>query len=323
MKTALLAIALAGCTHFESPDVVVDLRVLAMSADVPLQIVDVDLTQPLRPADVLAQLVPAKVCALVADPGLDRRLRYTLTMCPYGFEGRCDGDVNVPLGAGLIDDPDTTPAEPQLCATIAPNGNLLGVLLDALDGDDLKGLGGVDYMVQLTIGGEDADPKLDQYAAKTLEVAPRIPVTRSPNQNPTLARIEATVADDDAVYVLGTGRCVDAAPALTMPPHTTVRLTPIEPPGARETYSVPTLDGTSRTFTESLTYQWTASAGGFSSDATGGPHDIAGNEAPLFTDWTSPSAKDLNGPTNISLWIVQRDERLGSTWYESCVRVEP
>jgi hypothetical protein len=318
-----LALVLAGCAKFESPDVVVDLRVLAMSADRPLQIVDVDLTQPLRPADLLAQLQPVTVCALVADPGLDRRLRYALTMCPYGSEGRCDGDVNVPLGAGLIDDPDTTPAEPQLCATIAPNGNLLGVLLDALDGDELGGLGGVDYMVQLTIGGEDADPSLDQYAAKTLEVAPRIPATRSPNQNPTLARIEATMADNDALSVLGGGRCIDAAPLLAVAPHTAVRLTPIEPPDARETYSVPTLDGTSRTFTESLTYQWVASAGGFSSDATGGPHDLAGNAAPLFTDWTSPSAKDLTGPTNVSLWIVQRDERLGSTWYESCIRVVP
>ena len=44
---------------------------------------------------------------------------------------------------------------------------------------------------------------------------------------------------------------------------------------------------------------------------------------PLFTDWTAPSAKDLDGPTDVSFWFIQRDERLGLTWYEACVRVVP
>ena len=50
-----------------------------------------------------------------------------------------------------------------------------------------------------------------------------------------------------------------------MPAGTDVRLTPIEPDGVREEYVVPTLDGSARMFTESLSYQWSASAGGFSS----------------------------------------------------------
>jgi hypothetical protein len=98
---------------------------------------------------------------------------------------------------------------------------------------------------------------------------------------------------------------------------------PIEPDGVRESYVVPTLDGQSQQFTESLTYQWVASAGGFSSGSTGGPRDFSGNPAPLFTDYRAPSAADLTGPTDVSIWIIQRDERYGAAWYESCLRVMP
>ena len=76
-------------------------------------------------------------------------------------------------------------------------------------------------------------------------------------------------------------------------------------------------------FTESLTYQWLATAGGFSAGTTGGPRDITGNPVPLFTDYRAPLADDLTGPTDITLWIVQRDERLGAVWYETCIRVVP
>jgi hypothetical protein len=102
-----------------------------------------------------------------------------------------------------------------------------------------------------------------------------------------------------------------------------VRLTPIEAATSRETYVAPTLDGLSEMFNETLTYQWVASGGSLSKGDTGGPRDVTGNPAPLFTDFKSPSADDITGPTDIALWIIQRDERLGVTWYESCIRVIP
>ncbi len=317
-----LAALLAGCTSFEDPDIVVDLRVLGMSADRPEQIVDVDLANPQMPVQLLQQLVPAEVCALVADPAFDRRIRYTLTLCSYGDYYRCSPDAAVTIATGTVDDPETAPTPPRICGTVPTNANLLGVLLDTLDGDQLRGLGGVDYLVQLTMGGVDADPALDLYAAKDLRVAPRIPAARQANQNPHVDRIEATI-DGGPPTALGDGRCVDRAPTLTVKPHDQVRFTPIESADARESYVVPTLDGTGRMFTESLTYQWIASAGGFSSGSTGGPRDFTGNPPPLFSDWRAPSAEDIAGPTDISLWIIQRDERLGVTWYQSCIRVVP
>ena len=151
---------------------------------------------------------------------------------------------------------------------------------------------------------------------------PRIPATVTANTNPTMSGLAATI-DGGLDTPVDLGRCVDAAHPLELAPAQKVRFTPIEPDGVRETYDVPTLDGMTRTFTESLTYQWVVGGGGLSSGDTGGPHDPFGNPAPLFTDFTAPAAKDLDGPTDISMWIVQRDERLGVAWFEACLRVVP
>jgi hypothetical protein len=148
-------------------------------------------------------------------------------------------------------------------------------------------------------------------------------MARAANTNPTMMRLDGALEDQPASPVAPFVRCPDNPSPPMLAPGTKLRLTPVEPDGAREVYVVPTLDGKSQTFTESLTYQWVASAGGFSSGTTGGPRDITGNPVPLFTDYRSPPAQDLDGPTDIALWIIQRDERLGETWYEGCLRVVP
>jgi hypothetical protein len=320
---ALAAVAAAGCGSFQDPNVVVDLRVLAMASSPPDQLVDVDLTQPVNPASLLAQLVPTQVCALIADPALDRRLAWSMTMCPLTSNDRCDDDrPQVAIASGLLDDPDTTVPEPALCATVQPGGDLLAVLADVLQDDVLHGLGGVDYAVVLRIGGEDANRDLDQYATKTLRVSPRIPMARTANANPRIDHLDVAVGDA-ATVALPLVRCAENPAPYPLPPAIKLRMTPVEPDGVRERYVVPTLDGRTQSFTESLTYQWIAGAGGFSKGSTGGPRDISGNPAPLFSDFKSPAADELHGPTDVPVWIIQRDERLGVQWYESCVRVAP
>src|SRR4029079_6770266 len=79
---ALALTAAGGCGSFQDPNVVVDLRILAMTSQPPDQVLDIDLTQPPMPATLLAKLVPTEVCALIADPSLDRRLLWSMTMCP-------------------------------------------------------------------------------------------------------------------------------------------------------------------------------------------------------------------------------------------------
>jgi hypothetical protein len=322
VRRALVLLAAAGCGKFQDPNIVVDLRVLAMKADVPEQVIAIDFNNPPTSDQILAQLGPAKVCALVSDPSYpDRRLRWSMTLCDQSSNDRC-GDPQHEIGSDFMDNPDVTVPEPTLCATVMPDGNLLGILLDTLKYDVLHGLQGEQYMVGLRIGGEDDDPSLDLFAAKTLAVMPNIPAGRTPNKNPTLTEIDATLPDADPV-ALPLGRCVDQTAPLVVAPETKVRLMPIEPDGVREVYTLELLDGTYETFTETITYQWVAGAGKLSAGETGGKHDPFGNLPPLFTDFTAPAAKDLDGPSDVPLWIMQRDERLGVAWYESCIRVVP
>ena len=323
MRARLLAMcAIAGCGKFADPNVVVDLRVISLTATVPEQVIDIDLMNPPPPSQVLPQLVPSTVCALVADPGYDRQLRWSLTLCQQTSNDRCQDDPQVVIGRGLLDDPDTTVPEPSMCGTVMPDANLVAIVLNTLGGDQLHGLQGIQYQVVLEVGGDGDDPANDVYGEKALQLAARIPPQRTANTNPYLTEIDASIDGADPV-ALPLGRCVDQPAPLVVAPEKKVRLTPIEPPGVRETYVIPTLDGSYETFTENLTYQWTAGAGKFSDGTTGGPRDAFGNEPPLFSDWTAPSATDLQGTTDVPLWIVQRDERLGVHWYESCLRVMP
>ena len=168
MKRLLaIALLLAGCGNFQDPDVVIDLRVLAMTSDPANQVVDISASS--QPADVIAQLVPTTVCALASDPSFDGGLRWSMTMCNLDTDDRCTSDSpQIHIGDGTIDDPDTTSPEPQLCATIQPNADLVSVLLNYVEDDTLMGLGGIDYGVVLEVGDLDVDPAEDQFAAKTL-----------------------------------------------------------------------------------------------------------------------------------------------------------
>lgn len=329
VKHALCLVALVGCGSFESPEIVLDFRVLALSASVPEQVIDIDITNPAPPVELLEQMVPTEICVLVADRNFDRRLRWSMTLCNLNNDERCPaGGAQGHVGSGIWPDPDlpdpvTGEVAPRLCATVQPDGNLLGVVLEALEGDQYRGVGGVYYGVSLVIGGEDADPALDLYAAKNLRVQPRIPPELKANNNPWLDGVDVRLTEDGEFQPLTLTRCTAQTAPLEVKAGQRIRFEPVEPEGVREEYVVPTIDGTSRMFTESPTYQWLASAGNFSSFRTGGPRDAFGNPAPLFTDWTAPRAKDLDGPTDVSFWFIQRDERLGLAWYEACVRVVP
>lgn len=329
-----MLVVLAACGSFQDPDIVQDLRIVGAQATPVEQLVDVDPANPQVTPAILDQLAPVTVCARVADPAVDERLRYTATMCPWTVEERCATSAPaIVIGSGTIDDPDTTVPAPALCATVQPDGNFLGVLVATLQADLVGGLAGLDVEVELRVGPADGDGTADVFGSKIVRVSPRIPAARTANRNPTLDAIHAVIGhvpgvDDPPAVELPRGRCVDQATPVEVPAGTRVRLTPIEAADARETYVVPTLDGKTEMFTEALTYEWLATSGHFSAGSTGGPRDLAGNPAPLFTDWTAPTTiygteTPLPGPTDVSIWVVQRDERLGSQLHELCVRVVP
>lgn len=314
----LAGCTLVGCTSFEDPTIVVDMRPLAMTAEPPEQLVALDPSNPPAPTELLAQLEPTRVCALVVDPVVERRVRYEMRICTDALGDRC-GNPQVMIASGVIDDPDTSTPAPELCATIDPDGNLLGVLVALLEADAFSGLSGLDYNVVLRFGGDGDDPAHDQFASKHVRVAPKIPVARTANLNPRLRRLEAEIDDNGESIPLEVGRCVDQTSPLVVMRGQRVGLTPIETDDAREPYLAPTLDGRGAMFVENLTYQWLASAGGFSSAETGGPRDAFGNMPPLDTEWRAPI--DIRATTDVDIYLVQRDERLGATWYTTCVRV--
>jgi len=294
-RAAWLAVAVsfaAGCeTGFETQSLVIDLRVLAVRSDPAEVVVDVD------PDDLASvQLPPVTFTALLADPAGPRPLEYTWTACPETMSLRCDDpDVTFSLqfGGGTTD----VSVEPS--ATLQVN---LPLLMAALEQDEFLGLGGIPVIAELVLRAPDGNVI---HAAKRIFFGPRVPPEKVANLNPTLAELRAR----DAPFPEET--------ALVVTRLEEIELMPVEPPDAREVYVVPTLDGGSRTFTENLRYSWLATGGTFKDEFTGGATDIFGNTPLLQTRWTAPGE-----PGSITLWLVQRDERGGTSWTRRTVQVQ-
>ncbi len=331
--TALLVTTLlvGGCGSFADPAIVSDLRVLAITAEPPEQLLEFDIANPPTAQQLLAQLKPVEICALLHNPGDPRPLRWSLTVCGGDISDRCPADEPLlEVASGTLANPATTSPEPSLCATLQPSLSFLFIVQQAIGADQISGLGGINVNVQLAFAVDEDFATAPLYGAKKIVLAPRIPAERMVNHNPVVTTYTAQLASaakqpfGDAVP-LPLGRCLDLAVRGQVPftaaAGNRVRITPIEPAGAREPYVVPTLSGGSRMFTESLTYQWLATAGGFTAGSTGGKRDAFGNPALLYSDWKVPT--DLAEPLDVSLWILPRDERLGSAWVETCIRVMP
>jgi hypothetical protein len=303
-------LAAAGCGSFEDPTIVLDLRVLAVQAQPPELVLDFD---PEDPVAVVPQLDanPITVSALVADPGASRRLAWDMVACPPTNDQRCDPeDPSTAVGSGVVADPETSALRPTATFVVG-----LDVLEESVRADSLAGFGGVAVQVQLRVWPEGGDPATDAvWASKRLLYAPRVPAQRVANTNPTL---DALLVDAEPTMPLAPARCEDGAASLEVAPQEDVLLLPVEPDGVRETYVLPTFDGGVRTITENLRYAWLATAGGWSSGASGGPIDAFGNQPKLERTWTAPRA-----PGDVRLWLVQRDERGGLAWTEYCVRVK-
>lgn len=300
----LLAAGAGGCdTGFESPEIVLDLRVLGVEAEPPEVVTDVD---PERPWN--ATWAPVTLTALVADPYETRGLGFAMRACPPTRSLRCD-DEDAPvldLGSGLAGDPEVTGGGDV-------RGLLeveFGLLEAAVRADDLEGFGGVKIQVEIRIAPEGA-PEQEVVASKFVLFSPRLPPERVANTNPTMIEILA----DGVPWP--PGRCGETGPTLEVAPEQIVELQPVEGEGARETYVVPTFDGGARTFTEYLVYSWFATAGSFSPGRSGGPTDLFGNVPLTRTRWRAPAEPQ----EAIPFWIVQRDERGGTSWTERCLRV--
>ncbi|MFN0247463.1 MAG: hypothetical protein ACKV2T_11305 [Kofleriaceae bacterium] len=346
-RLALAALFASACGTFEEPSIVLDLRVLAMRTDIgdsnpskADQVLEVDLATEPEISDLLEQLETTSVTAWIADPGKERRIVWSMTLCLIDDEGRCDRSLpHLEFGAGEIDDPDTSTSFQRPYAELLPGDSQTGttmvaMLLRQIQRNPVAALGGVDLVIQMQLGGADEPRANDIFASKKLRISPRIPIERAPNANPSITGIETAVngfspVDNFASPGGQSVRCSDAAYQATpinarpnVSPGDAVTLFPNEANDTREDYAVPGLDGSTIILEETVSYQWLATYGGWSDETTGGGRDILGNQSLLGSDWTAP---DLGGRDHldVSIWMIQRDERFGVTPLETCITVVP
>lgn len=315
MRRLLVVALVAGCGSFEDPNIVIDFRVLAMTAEPPEQVVPFDPVNPPEDIEELG-LVDTTICALIADPAEARGMAWRMNVCARTDTRRCD-DPERPFfefARGRIDDPERADEPQPACGVLSPDPALALVLEDAISLDDLAGFGGVDVAVEIVVTAGDEE----LHGSKRVRYSPQLPPERVGNRNPTVEQIDVL---EGGPSPLPLGRCADQPDPIEVASGGELRLEPVEPPGVREEYVVPTLDGGSRRFTELLRYQWLATAGEWTRGTTGGERDASGQLPPLDTRWRAPD--DITEPTDVSLWMLQRDERLGQAWFESCVRVVP
>jgi hypothetical protein len=328
----LAALALAGCASFEDPTIVLDLRVLGVETTPPEQVLDVDPMKAPTIDEVLVQLVPIRVRALVADPYTSADIHWTMTACLLDEGSRCDPEApSFEFAGGVLSDPessvgfDGTPCKGDpfedpgtVCGLLVPDNRLVQMLFAALEGDPTGGLGGIDVGIVLRVRNPFLDPPAETFAAKHIRFAPRVPLDRRPNNNPHIDQL-----------LLGRGGfgaeltkeyCAEPGSVMSVDAGDVATLFPVSRETDKEEYVLPTLDGQSERFQEYLTYQWIATAGSFVDEVTGGPPDVFGNIRLDGTEWKAP---DVDADTLVTVWVIQRDSRYGVRWRQGCIKVEP
>lgn len=318
---ALAALVLAACGSFEDPAIIIDLRPLAVVAEPPEQVVDVDPANPLA-----VQFEDVRVCALVADPQR-RELAWTMMVCPPQRDLRCT-NLDEPF---LVLTPEVPSGPPpdigqEVCATIPAGPTLTAIVRSTIEHDSLQGFGGVDINLAVRavpVGGRD-----DEAVAmgKGIRFSVRLPAERVANTNPVMTELAGQIDRGNGLeepLVVPTGACRDPQFGLQIPSGASIKLAPRPLEGSAETYVVPTFEGGSRTFTENLRYQWLSTAGSWSRAETGGPRDPAGNPPVLSSEWDAPTLRDGESSRLVDIWVIQRDERGGTSWLTACLVVVP
>lgn len=311
---SLAPLLLASCTTFEDPTLVIDLRVLAMTAEPPEQLVELDPAAP-DVVGIIDQLQPSVVCATVADPRRAGPLRWSMRACLYD-NGSCDPTrPSFEIAHGEAPDPEASTA--QICAPIVPSLDLVAVLVDSFTTDPFGGAAGLTYAVELSLRPTGALDEESIFATKELRVTARFPADRTPNHNPSLAELQLQSPELDVPLLVG---CAAGAARPQFRARQRVTMFPVELGDTRENYPVATIDGSFERFDETIRYQWLTTAGSLADEFSGGPPDFVGNDARLGTDWIAP---DVEVARDVQLWMIQRDERGGASVYPFCVDVVP
>lgn len=245
--------ALAGCASFEDPTIALDLRVLAIETTPPEQVLDVDPANPPTIDELLLQLQPIRVRALITEPNFNAELVWTMTACILEERGgRCDPEqLSFEFAGGLLQDPEVfplgAPCKDQnkeigntACGLLVPDNRLVQMLVAALDADPTAGLGGVDIGISLRVRDNYITPPAEAFAEKRIRFVARIPADRRPNNNPNIDQLLLGRGGFGAEFQKS--HCSDLGQVNTVNPGESVTLFPVSRESDKEEYVLPTLE---------------------------------------------------------------------------------
>ncbi|MFM2153153.1 MAG: hypothetical protein RL199_1588 [Pseudomonadota bacterium] len=337
--TLLLLLPLAtGCFSFEERERVRDRRILALRAEPPELIAD---GSPL-PASV-------DLSALVVDPstGTAVEVPYEWRSCsalgiatsagaaggggpgggpPGGFGSRAEPDGRCPeTDASNLAEAGTLPLDQWFDrAWSLPVPEQAGV---AVAGAAQQGVALPFYLV--------AQLRLDSargllYAQKRVVVSAPLPAGRKANENPRLAAlyIDGKPWSPDAPRTLKLHGCATGEKAEAVDPNDEKRtwmtcdhtITPVYDAAESEGYEVQRFDGGVEKMRERLRFDWYVDGGSLDQSQTEEPSQLSSAKRdPLSTKWREPET--ASGP--LTLWVVVRDGRGGTTWARRQLALEP
>jgi hypothetical protein len=250
---------------------------------------------------------PIQFTALIADPaGNGREINYKLSGCANRGDRDCNNEGDfVVLSTGK-----TTAGELKL--NIAPgiqfldDGLATPLLLEVINQDTFKGLGGIRVPVVLELAAADTGETI--YAQKLMVYTCQFFPTMKANVTPVLPGIQIYGEDwpEGEVKELS-GR--DEFPLL-----------PVDFSALEENYVVPSLELKPISLTEAWKVTWLTTHGTMSSYNTGGT-DFVGVEGRHNSKW-KPDPKATE-PQDVELTFVVRDGRGGNSWTKRHIHWKP
>jgi hypothetical protein len=327
LTLACLAVATAGCSSFQDESTIVDLRILGIMADPPEIYVD--------PTTLASQTDPitSSITALVVDPqGNGRAVSYGALACPREIDtvtaatGR-NGVVCQPNVPGMTPNSleltpgglpmDTTDPGPEHAVpvpfSVPPSLLALAFTLDPY--------GALGFQLPIVIQLELSAGTESIVSTKRVIFSQKIPghEDQPPNANPIVTQVTVYPARDSLANPIDPMVLPEGTP-VTVPLGGQVWF---EPGGAdAQAYSTRALtrDDPPQIITkdvpaETLRYAFFTTAGAFS------PLETSTVSSPIFTyqgrvhiesHYTAP--KTMPADPNLTVWIVVRDERGGTSW---------
>jgi hypothetical protein len=324
----LTALLLAACTpSFENPTTVIDLRLLAVSAEPPEVLIDV---QALMATGSLPEPLPAiSLSPLVVDPrGAGRPVAFRVEACVNDPNVAVMGGEQRPgrVGDSVSDEPcvggvlvAAGTAQPSDAAGVVPFAvtfqPTLELLARAVQADPLGIELGLPILLTFTISAGDESV----VAVKRVIFTPRLAPDHKPNANPVVRSFTYRGSREELRQPLD-----PAAPPL-LPPRAELRLG--FEPALAESYPARNFSLAQRRFYteqvpgETLRYAFFATRGRFSpGNVNNDPSPLRNN--PTMENETTYHAPDAGGPGLVDVFVVVRDERGGSSFTRTRLGLE-